>query len=236
MPFLKRIVKEAPPTVVRLRKVQKCGQRHMVYWVNGDHYRGEWLHDKKHGKGTNVWKKAGIVYDGDWQCGKRDGFGTMCKMDPASKEYTRVYTGGWKNDMMHGSGAFFYGDSAYYEGEWCENQRSGWGRMYYENGDMYEGEWLHDVPHGQGMLLLANDNRYEGGWKEGKKHGPGKFYFLDKGQLYEGMWIKGIAKCGIVTDFRREEASSPTMYPLPKVHLQSPEWVLMEAQSAISTE
>lgn len=66
-------------------------------------------------------------------------------------------------------------------------------------------------------LLAANENRYEGVWKDGKKHGHGKFFYLDKGQLLEGIWAAGIPKCGILIDFGRDEAPAPTPFPIPKV-------------------
>ena len=68
-----------------------------------------------------------------------------------------------------------------------------------------------------GVLLIANDNRYEGQWKDGKKHGKGKFFYLDRGQLYTGVWCDDIPKCGTVEDFGRHEAPKPTTYPLPEV-------------------
>lgn len=72
--------------------------------------------------------------------------------------------------------------------------------------------------HGLFMYLIAaNENRYEGNWKDGKKHGPGKFFYLDKGQLFEGIWAADIPKCGILIDFGRDEAPAPTQYPIPKV-------------------
>ena len=72
--------------------------------------------------------------------------------------------------------------------------------------------------HGLFMYLIAaNENRYEGGWKDGKKHGPGKFFYLDKGQLFEGIWAADTPKCGILIDFGRDEAPAPTQYPIPKV-------------------
>lgn len=66
-------------------------------------------------------------------------------------------------------------------------------------------------------VIAANENRYEGGWKNGKKHGPGMYFYLDKGQLLEGIWSSDIPKCGLVTDFNRDEAPAPTQYPIPKV-------------------
>ena len=67
------------------------------------------------------------------------------------------------------------------------------------------------------LILTANDNRYEGQWKDGKKHGKGKFFYLDRGQLYTGVWCDDIPKCGTVEDFGRHEAPNPTTYPLHEV-------------------
>lgn len=67
------------------------------------------------------------------------------------------------------------------------------------------------------FFFTANDNRYEGQWKDGKKHGKGKFFYLDRGQLYTGVWCDDIPKCGTVEDFGRHEAPNPTTYSLPEV-------------------
>lgn len=67
------------------------------------------------------------------------------------------------------------------------------------------------------FLFPANENRYEGLWKDDKKHGEGKFFYLNKGQLYTGVWVEDIAKCGTMEDFGRDGAPEPTVYPIPKV-------------------
>lgn len=69
------------------------------------------------------------------------------------------------------------------------------------------------------VYVKVNENRYEGVWKDGQKHGPGRFWFRDQGQLYEGFWVDGVAKCGTVCDFGREQAATPTLLPLPQVSL-----------------
>ena len=107
--------------------------------------------------------------------------------------------------------------------------------MYYKDKSVYEGEWLNDMRNGQGMLRLgihlkihtyidiltvirtACDNRYEGSWKDNKKHGSGKFFYLDKGQVLKGTWVEDIPKCGMMEDFGRDGAPSPTVYPIPEV-------------------
>ncbi|XP_028680107.1 MORN repeat-containing protein 3 [Erpetoichthys calabaricus] len=231
MPHLMKSRQREPLWTEWDKKAQKSGLRHTVYYVGGDKYTGEWLDNKKHGKGTEFLKKSGEIYDGDWKNGKRSGFGTLSAPDPVTAEYVKVHSGGWKNGMKDGFGTYFYSNGEHYEGEWSKDQRSGWGRMYFKDGSIYEGEWLHDKHDGQGMLRLENENRYEGSWKNGKKHGPGKFFYLDKGQLYEGVWAEDVAKCGSMIDFGREGAPAPTQYPIPKVHLADPTSVLNIAQS-----
>ncbi|XP_069789392.1 MORN repeat-containing protein 3 isoform X2 [Narcine bancroftii] len=182
-------------------------------------------------KGTQKWKSNGAIYDGDWQYGKRNGFGTYSLPDPVSGEYRKVYSGEWKNGKRHGLGINFYSDDDVYEGHWYSGKRDGWGRMYYVDCSTYEGEWSNDLPNGQGMLRLANENRYEGVWKNGKKHGSGKFFFFEKGQLYDGVWIDDVPKCGKLIDFGRENAIHPTLYPMPQIKLRNPAAVLKEARS-----
>ncbi|OWF40993.1 MORN repeat-containing protein 3-like [Mizuhopecten yessoensis] len=208
---------------------QKKGVRHTVYSVNGDQYTGEWLDNKKDGKGTYKWKSNGALFDGDWKKGKRNGFGTYSVPD-GKGGYKKEYSGGWKNDMRHAYGTQFYTDSEYYEGEWYADKRSGWGRMYFKDGTIYEGEWYDDQRNGQGMIRLTNENRYEGSWRNDKKNGPGKFFYLTTGQVYEGVWNDDIAKCGTMQDFGREGAPEPTQYKIPKVELANSDAVLQDAE------
>ncbi|XP_059732048.1 MORN repeat-containing protein 3 isoform X2 [Bos taurus] len=181
------------------------------------------------GKGTQVWKKNGAIYEGDWKSGKRDGYGTLSLPDQETGKYKRAYSGWWKGDKKCGYGIQFFGPKEYYEGDWCGNQRSGWGRMYYSNGDIYEGQWRNDKPEGEGMLRLKNGNRYEGNWQRGVKNGSGRFFHLDHGQLFEGFWVDDVAKCGTMIDFGRDEAPQPTQFPIPEVKILDPDGVLEEA-------
>jgi len=216
-------------------KAQKKGLRHTIYTVAGDEYTGEWLDNKKDGKGTFKWKSTGALYDGDWKKGKRNGFGTL-SIPKRPGEYQKQYSGGWKNDMRHGFGTNFYGETEYYEGEWYADKRSGWGRMYYADGAIYEGEWYDDQRSGQGMLRLTNENRYEGSWKNDMKNGNGKFFYLDKGQLYEGVWVDDIPKCGSMKDFGREGAPEPTQYPIPEIKLEDANQVLVDAETEFTPD
>ncbi|KAK2864487.1 hypothetical protein Q7C36_003641 [Tachysurus vachellii] len=208
------------------KRAQRNGLCHTVRKLNGDLYTGEWKDDLRHGRGTQVWKKAKAMYEGEWAQDARHGHGTLYKLQP-SGEYLIVYTGSWVNGKRDGFGKCFYSSSAQYEGEWVQNIRSGWGWMQLENGDVYEGEWLRDKPHGHGALLLSNGNRYEGGIKDGKKHGHGRFFYKDRCQVYEGFWVHDAPRCGMV----REDTKKP--HPLssstfPQVMLKDAHAVLQE--------
>lgn len=211
-------------------KANKKGLHHTVYSVNGDQYTGDWLNNKKHGKGSQKWAATKTLYQGDWKFGKRNGFGTMSILDPKTDLYQRQYSGGWKNDKKHGYGTYYYSEDQYYEGEWFEGERSGWGRMYYADGSIYEGEWYGDKREGHGMLRRANDSRYEGEWKDDVKNGRGKYYYLDNGQIFEGVWVNDIPKCGEMKDFDRNSAPEPTPFAIPELKLCDPGSVLQVAE------
>ena len=49
------------------------------------------------GKGTQVWKKSGAIYDGDWKNNMREGFGTYSIRQGGV--HMKQYAGSWKNDM-----------------------------------------------------------------------------------------------------------------------------------------
>ena len=98
--------------------------------------------------------------------------------------------------------------------------------MYYSDGSIYEGEWYGDKCNGKGLLRLTNGNRYEGSWSNDMKNGPGKFYYLDKGQVYVGNWVDDVAKYGTLEDFGREGAPDPPAYPIPEVRALTPKTIV----------
>ena len=51
------------------------------------------------GKGTQIWKKTGAIYDGDWKDNQRCGFVTLSV--PENDVFRKVYSGGWKHDKRH---------------------------------------------------------------------------------------------------------------------------------------
>lgn len=216
------------------QKAQKGGLRHTVFCGGGDTYTGHWENNLKHGKGTYYWAGANAVYDGDWREDKRHGYGTYSVVLDGAP--FKQYAGGWKNDKRHGYGTFYYSENDHYEGEWYESKRNGWGRMYYEDGSVYEGRWDNDLRDGEGTLRLPNNNRFEGSWSKGKKNGNGCHYYLDRGLVYEGVWVDNVPKCGEMRDLNRENAPLPTEYPIPTLQLAQPATVIGEAVQTFMVE
>lgn len=50
------------------------------------------------GKGTQVWKRAGAVYEGEWKQNGRDGYGMLSKLQRSTNKYVKVYSGTWRKD------------------------------------------------------------------------------------------------------------------------------------------
>ncbi|XP_062870318.1 MORN repeat-containing protein 3 isoform X2 [Trichomycterus rosablanca] len=232
MPRIKRASETEALVKQWNRKADKTGLLHTVYSGTGDQYTGEWSNNLRHGRGTQVWRSGAVVYEGEWKCGVRDGSGTLSKLHPPTNQLMRVYTGEWRNNKKEGYGTYFYSSSGRYDGQWVADWRSGCGRMFYENGDVYEGEWRDDKAHGRGTLQLANGNQYEGEWRSGRKNGRGRFLYVDRGQLYEGLWVDDVPKCGTLSDYDREHAAAPTLYPIP----QDVQSVLQEGLQRFSTK
>uniref|UniRef100_A0A1I8FQ90 MORN repeat-containing protein 3 n=1 Tax=Macrostomum lignano TaxID=282301 RepID=A0A1I8FQ90_9PLAT len=212
------------------RKADKAGLRNTIYSVRGDEYTGEWEANKKQGRGTQVWKGTGAMYEGDWRDGRRCGrFGVysvplpnvLWWLEGRQAARLRREIGTAKERILRG--ANFTPISAAAAG----------GRMYYADGSVYEGEWLNDQRCGQGMLRLPNENRYEGEWRD---NGPGKFYYLSTGQIYEGVWKDDVAKCGAYERLRAGGGANPTQYPISEIKLADPQKVLEDAAETFCPE
>ena len=70
-----------------------------------------------------------------------------------------------------------------------------------------------------------------------KKNGAGRFFYLDTGQVLEGVWVNDGPKCGEMTDYGREAAGEGrTQYPIPANELADPSHVLQTATEMFTQE
>ncbi|VEN40855.1 unnamed protein product [Callosobruchus maculatus] len=128
--------------------------------------------------------------------------------------------------MMEGFGRWVLKGKGLYLGEFHRGKRHGYGKMWYEDGSYYEGEWVKGKRQGLGMLIYQNGNRYEGNFYNDMKHGKGRFYFLNVGQLQEGVWGEDICVFSQLYNLPyRQAAKRPTVFPLQKLCLVYPDTV-----------
>lgn len=178
------------------------------FWGKKYNYHGHWKDDRPHGHGYYKWKgniseldgDTVVEYDGEWNCGERDGTGKEVYIN------CEFYIGGIKNNSKHGKGIYYSSNGKIkYDIEWDEgkpvgkgvirdyhpngslkycggfkdNYKYGEGVEYYENGKVkYEGVFDKDVYEGDGILYYPSGRKHiEGKFKEGYCHGEFKSYF-----------------------------------------------------------
>ena len=146
------------------------------YYNDGSIYRGEKIREEKHGRGEFSYVD-GERYDGEWEHGKRCGYGVSYFADGNIQ-----YDGEWKDDFYSGNGVLVNGDAM--------NQ----GSFNYRNFDTldsqwikYEGEFLAGKMHGIGTLTFFNNERYHGKFKYDRIHGVGVFNARN-GETVSGEW------------------------------------------------
>ncbi|XP_026171381.1 radial spoke head 10 homolog B isoform X2 [Mastacembelus armatus] len=163
-------------------------------WPDGSSYAGEVYSSIRHGTGTYKCAKSGVLYNGQWDKGKRHGKGTVYY----NQDKTSWYKGDWVKNNREGWGVRCYPSGNIYSGEWKNNQRHGEGTMrWLKLGQQYFGKWMNGVQHGQGTHVwipkrangsqYSQRNQYTGNFLQGQRHGWGTFYYAG-GAVYEGEW------------------------------------------------
>ena len=71
--------------------------------MNGNQYKGEWINDKKNGKGTYKSKKTGEFYNGEW----------IVRL--IGIKYFFFFQ---KDNERSGTGIYNYSNGDFYEGQW----------------------------------------------------------------------------------------------------------------------
>lgn len=83
-----------------------------------------------------VSEPGGAAYEGEWQDGKRHGYGVWTRPDG-----TR-YAGMWEGDKPHGEGTIVLADGTVYTGHWDRGKRHGQGTTTYPDGHKKSGTWV----------------------------------------------------------------------------------------------
>lgn len=109
-------------------------------------YKGEWLNNRKHGTGSEVWLDNSFIKTG---------------------KYAVEYIGDYKDGKFSGKGTMSWGEDSEYVGEWKKGWMHGKGIRVWNNGDKYEGDWQEGVYYGIGTLVKGKKIQ-SGKWINGE--------------------------------------------------------------------
>jgi len=150
-----------------------------VFYADGRKYDGEFQQGQIQGYGTMEYPN-GETYKGEWKRNLRHGHGTVTAPDGEK------YEGEWRGDVIHGRGKYVHFTGETYEGEWDRGRRHGYGTMV-SYGNKYTGQWKENETWDHGTIEFSNGDKYTGQWNNGEMNGQGKMVFANA-DMYEGEW------------------------------------------------
>ena len=137
----------------------------MYSYNNGDVYRGQFVHGKRHGKGE---------------------LGKTCTFCPQSTiSHLTVVIELFPFDLIIFQGLFsfqslnlhfcvVFRNGNRYVGDFHNDKRSGVGHFQWKStGNSYEGQFVNDKRTGKGIYYYCTGEKYSGGFMNGRKHGLG---------------------------------------------------------------
>lgn len=118
-----------------------------MYYANKNIYEGDFFHGLPHGKGIMFYHEGdGYAYEGEWENGKRDGFGILYLYKVADKKQAERYECTWKEGKKHGEG--FYVKFNYFGPKDEEGK--------YKISYIYKGAWENDERHGPAEVYTTS--------------------------------------------------------------------------------
>ena len=168
----------------------------------GWEFEGGILRAMRHGEGTCKWPAIGMRYDGEWVNDRRSGRG---KSVTEHDGHYAGYDGLWEDDMRCGQGEMFWPCGSSYVGEWKQDHPHGRGQaMFARDGSIFEGEFdpgpirpgkrgedvAGGMPCGRGRLEFPWGDVYVGQVVNGRPQGMGKLS-TPNGDFVEGPFLDG---------------------------------------------
>ncbi|MBC8306319.1 MAG: caspase family protein [Pelagibacterales bacterium] len=204
---LKNIIPRSDTSLDEVKTTEKLSNDYETLDYADGKYVGQTKDGKPHGQGTITWTN-GDSYNGEWQNGKRTGYGNLIfTLDNGDKYIGELYNnlwdgqgtyiykagdkyvGGYNNGKMEGQGTYTWVNGDKYEGQHKDGIRSGQGTYTYINGDKFVGEYKNDLMY-EGTYTLIIGDTYKGFFKNGKWHGQGTYTYKSGGK-YVGNWKEG---------------------------------------------
>lgn len=121
--------------------------------------------------------------------GQRNGYHTHYFQDGSRFE------GHFNNDVIEGSGIYYWDNSHYYVGHWRNGKRDGYGVEVFDDGkrfklEYFENEVMMDRTLSNIKSKETSQGIYQGGMLNGEAFGKGTFRWKN-GQWFEGTWTSG---------------------------------------------
>lgn len=166
--------------IVEMRWTREDGSRPYVL------YKGEFLHGKRHGKGTlDLRATEGDFYEGDFANDRYHGYGKWHRLktwpwpEDEISSCPMKYEGSFREGWPAGEGKLTTRDGKEYAGIF--------GNTQFKGGICYEG----DCQNGKGAVIYWHGLHYRGEFKNGKPHGHGTQYDAMNRWRYTGEFKNG---------------------------------------------
>ena len=169
-------------------------------------YRGEYQDGKRHGFGAAYYKDGALSYAGFWKEGKKDGLGVSFRDGDHALHIAR-----WENGKPGGFVSLFDSQgSLRYSGRFENGKKQGAGvTVNPADGTLFVGKWQDGEATGVGSAFDQEGNLlYYGGWKDGKRHGQGTEFDKNGAIVFDGEWRDGKYHNGILYQKLSEDGES----------------------------
>ena len=169
-------------------------------------YRGEYQDGKRHGFGAAYYKDGALSYAGFWKEGKKDGLGVSFRDGDHALHIAR-----WENGKPGGFVSLFDSQgSLRYSGRFENGKKQGAGvTVNPADGTLFVGKWQDGEATGVGSAFGQEGNLlYYGGWKDGKRHGQGTEFDKNGAIVFDGEWRDGKYHNGILYQKLVEDGES----------------------------
>lgn len=169
-------------------------------------YRGEYQDGKRHGFGAAYYKDGALSYAGFWKEGKKDGLGVSFRDGDHALHIAR-----WENGKPGGFVSLFDSQgNLRYSGRFENGKKQGAGvTVNPADGTLFVGKWQDGEATGVGSAFDQEGNLlYYGGWKDGKRHGQGTEFDKNGAIVFDGEWRDGKYHNGILYQKLVEDGES----------------------------
>lgn len=156
---------------------------------DGREYVGEIQNNLPNGNGTMTFAN-GDVYEGSWKEGNMEGKGTYRFFDLEKDKFTSEYIGSFHLNKMAGQGQRTFPDKTVYIGTWQNGMRTGNGALWMPDGSYFYGIWKFNQMV-RGELRLSSGDIYDGEFVNGFFNGFGKYFSMEEGTIFEGLFKDG---------------------------------------------